>query len=344
MTVRLVIAQPGLMTTVQDLGRFGAQALGVSVSGALDRDALRVANALVGNEASAAALEIRMLGPLIRVEGGDVRVALVGTQTPLQIIGENAASIPAGQSVRLPSGTVIQIGAIKDSGVCYLAVEGNFDIGPVLGSLSTYLPGGMGGFEGRALRAGDELPLAGEGAARRAERRVRRSVFGEDNSPIRVVPGPQDDYFTGASVQDFLSAGFEVLPSSNRMALQLAGPVLEHSKGYNIASDGIVAGSIQVPGNGMPVVLLADRQTTGGYPKIATVISADLPRLGRLLPGARIRFAAIDAAEAEELRRVAEARLQAVIGGFETVEFGLDSMDRILMRENLIGGVFGQDG
>lgn len=332
------------MTAVQDLGRFGSQSLGVPVSGALDTDALRLANVMVGNDPSAAALEIRMMGPTIRVEAGQVRVALVGTKTPIEVLGGTAAIIPAGHSVILATETVFRVGAVKDSGVCYLAVEGSFAITPELGSLSTYLPGKMGGVEGRPLMKGDVLPVAGDRPVVGSERRINQGFCINDDDPIRVVLGPQDDWFTASSLQTFLNTDFIVSPKSNRMGMHLDGAVLEHAKGYNIASDGIVAGSIQVPGNGSPIILLADRQTTGGYPKIASVISADLPRLGRKLPGQTIRFSAVDVPEAEALRREAETRFWKVVNALEDVQPSLDSFDARLIRENLISGVVGEDG
>lgn len=343
MTARLIIEHPGLMTTVQDLGRFGAQALGIPVSGALDTVSLRLANALVGNSPDSAGLEIRMMGPVIRIAGGAVRVALIGTETQLEIVGESARTVPSGQSVLLAEDTTFRIGPTPDTAVCYLAVQGSFALTPEFGSCATYEPGRLGGVHGRALIKGDTIVISGDGSAQRSERRAGKKDKTKLDGPIRVVLGPQHDHFTEAAVRKFLTATYRVSPKSNRMGLQLEGDILEHSAGHDIASDGIVAGSVQVPGNGLPIVLLADRQTTGGYPKIATVASADLPRLGRMLAGTSIRFTAIDVGEAETLRRNAERTLEQEIKGIENVATNHGDLEAILMRENLISGIVGPD-
>jgi biotin-dependent carboxylase-like uncharacterized protein len=211
----------------------------------------------------------------------------------------------------LNKGESIRIGALSGAAIGYLAVEGGFDVAPVLGSQSTFVRGGLGGFDGRALQAGDVLPLK----RARAEALEERMLPPADLRPpkrFRVVFGPQDDYFTEQGRRTLLESAFTVSPASDRMGMRLAGPALEHAKGYNIVSDGIAPGSIQVPGNGAPIVLLADRQTTGGYPKIATVISADLPALGRLTPGSRLSFEAVDIEAAEAAHRRFRADMEAL--------------------------------
>ncbi len=192
-------------------------------------------------------------------------------------------------------------------------VEGGFDITPVLGSLSTYTRGGIGGIEGRALKAGDAIPLRLPAAPEREEQMLP-SLDLAPPKRFRVILGPQDDYFTEAGIATLLGATYTVTPATDRMGMRLDGPKLEHAKGYNIVSDGIAPGSIQVPGNGLPIVLLADRQTTGGYPKIATVISADLPALGRLVPGSKMAFEAVDIEAAEAAARLLAAELAAMPG------------------------------
>ena len=329
---RLEISRGGAFTTLQDLGRFGAQALGVPVSGALDPVALRLANALVGNPGGTAALEIRLLGPKFTVEGGPVRVALVGTDTPLAL--GSGRMVPAGQSVTLAPGETLDLASTPDTGVCYLAIAGGIDRAPQFGSLSTYAPAGLGA----PLAAGEQLPLVGP-ALDGPERRLRAQLPGR--GPIRVVLGPQDSHFTRQAIQTFLSAPYRV-GALNRMGLRLSGAALTHSKGHNIPSDGIVTGAIQVPGDGQPIILLADRQTTGGYPKIASVISADLPRLGRLTQGAELSFEAVDVPTAETLRRKQEAEIERMIAQIEPVPTSPDDLSAILMRENLISGVVGE--
>ena len=186
--------------------------------------------------------------------------------------------------------------------MAYLAVEGGFGVEPVLGSRSTYARGGIGGFGGRAIAAGDVLPLCGDTAAEREEHMLPSLDLARP-ARFRIVLGPQDDYFTESALRTLLDASYTVTPATDRMGMRLDGPLLQHAKGFNIVSDGIGPGAIQVPGNGLPIVLLADRQTTGGYPKVAAVISADLPALGRLTPGAKVAFQAVGIDEAEAARR-----------------------------------------
>jgi biotin-dependent carboxylase-like uncharacterized protein len=310
MTAGLRVVSPGLMTTLQDLGRPGFQRLGIPVSGALDPISLRAANVIVGNAAATAALEIAYQGPTLAVEADSVRVALAGVGAPLDILDESGAAqrVPALTSVRLRRGERLRVGALSGGAVAYLAVEGGFAIEPVLGSRSTYARGGIGGFAGRAIAAGDVLPLCGDTAAEREERMLPSLDLARP-SRFRLVLGPQDDYFTEAAIRTLQEASYTVSPATDRMGMRLEGPLLAHAKGFNIVSDGIGPGAIQVPGNGLPIVLLADRQTTGGYPKVAAVISADLPALGRLTPGAKVAFQAVSIDEAEAARREMAARI-----------------------------------
>ena len=303
MTAALRVIAPGLMTTLQDLGRLGYQHLGVPVSGALDPVCLRAANLLAGNPAGTA----RWRSPtrVRRSRSRPTASASRGRRTAQRSI----SSLPRRRRRQAPcplrerptdARAALQIGALWGSAVAYLAVEGGFDVAPVLGSQSTLTRGGIGGFEGRALHAGDLLPLRPAAAAEREEVMLPPLDL-RPRARFRVVLGPQDDHFTHAGLATLLGSPYTISRASDRMGMRLEGPTLEHSaKGYNIVSDGIAPGSIQVPGNGLPIVLLADRQTTGGYPKVATVISADLPALGRMTPGARIAFEAvgIEAAEA----------------------------------------------
>ena len=310
MSAALSFLASGLLTTLQDLGRVGYQHLGIPVSGALDPVSLAAANLLVGNPAATAALEIAYQGPSLRVEADSVRIALAGAAAPIERLAAPGDGRPHRlamlESTRLERGDQIRIGAF--TGVLYLAAEGGFDVPAVLGSRSTLVRAGIGGLNGRPLQAGDRLPLCRPRASEVEE--VRLSAL--DLTPpasFRIILGPQDDYFTPAALRLIEQASFTVTPASDRMGMRLDGPRLEHSKGYNIVSDGIAPGTVQVPGNGLPIVLLADRQTTGGYPKIATVISADLPALGRLTPGATVRFRIVGIEEAEAARREQAALL-----------------------------------
>lgn len=335
----LVVEAAGLSTTLQDLGRLGHQALGIPVSGALDPDALRLANTLVGNRADEAALEIRMIGPTLRVEVQTVLVALVGTAAPLEVLSPTKRHVPAGQSVRLERDAVFRVPGLRDSATAYLAVSGGFDIPEVLGSRSTYLRGGFGGLNGRDLSEGDRLPLRLEQAEDGAGLRLTQSLRLAVPPRIRVVLGPQQDHFTPAGIETFLRAGFAVTNEADRMGLRLAGPKLEHARGYNIVSDGIATGAIQVPGDGQPIVLLADHQTTGGYPKIAVVISADLPALGRALPGATLRFEAVTVEAAHSARQEHERHVANLMTSIEPVRLEpTDLSSSELLSKNLISG------
>ena len=315
MIAHLKVRDAGMHTTLQDLGRFGFQSMGVPVSGALDSVSLILANRLVGNHANTAALENLYHGATLEVCADSVRVALTGSDTPLQILGNGDTDIievPPWHSVLLRRGQVLRVGALKDSVCCYLAVAGGFDIPPCLDSLSTYVRGAFGGFAGRALRPGDALPLVLFNVREDGDQCLPDPPKLDTRQPLRVVLGPQQHHFTDEALQIFLSSSYMVSPQSDRMGMRLDGPRLRHCSGYNIVSDAIATGAIQVPGSGQPIVLLADHQTTGGYPKIATVISADLPRAGRLRPGDALRFEAIELARAESIRREQVAQLNAM--------------------------------
>lgn len=296
----LRIVEGGLFTTVQDLGRRGHQRLGVPPSGALDPVSLRTANLILGNPPGTAALEMCRLGCTIEVEAESVRIALAGA----------TAAHPMLESFLLHRGDVLRIGRVA-GGACYLAVEGGFDIAPVLGSRSTYTRAGFGGLHGGRLQPGDLLPLVQPSATPRRERRLPHAVPAERGRPLRVILGPQADHFTEEAIDALLSADFPVTPEADRMGLRLAGPMLPHIGRPEIATDGLATGVLQVPGSGHPIALLPDRHTSGGYPKICTVITADLHRLGQAVPGTVLRFEAV----APEQARVALAKLESAIAG-----------------------------
>lgn len=338
MTPGLQVIAPGLHGTIQDLGRRGYQNIGVPPSGALDRIWLTLANALVGNAANAPALEILAQGPLLEVMADSLRVALVGDVGGLVIEGY-PRNVRAGQSVRLTHGQRIRIGALGKTFCAYLAVAGGFDVLPCLGSAATYTRNGLGGFQGRVLRAGDVLPVRRSDAEAGPELALGNPCGPGLEQPIRVVLGPQQQYFTADAVNTFLSAAYAVSVQGDRMGFRLDGPQLAHAKGYDIVSDGIVPGAVQVPGSGQPIVMLADAQTTGGYPKIATVISADVPVLARRRPGAAVRFSAVTQAEAENIRREQERELRDTIARLQTVPETPVVDTAALQASNLIGGV-----
>lgn len=334
----LDVVAPGLMTSVQDLGRLGAQALGMPVAGATDAIALRLANAVASNPENTAALEIGYLGPTLVAAADGVRVVLGGqAKLTLQPAGNGEArSVKPWRSLLLKRGDKLTIGAVEEGGVAYLAVAGGFAIPPFMGSLSTYMRSGLGGFEGRALKAGDRLPLnvmAAEG-----DERELADEIDYGSGPVRVVLGPQDDRFTAEGIETFLSATYTVTKEADRMGIRLDGDSIEHTRGADIASEGVVTGSIQVPGNGKPIILMADRQTTGGYTKIATVISADLPRVGRMKPGDTLSFAAVEVAEAEAIRRAQEQQVRRLIDGIRTALPDVYLDLNALYTQNLISG------
>ncbi len=336
----LKVVRAGLFDTLQDLGRTGFMALGMPTAGAMDRIGLRLANALLGNPPGMAGLEIGVMGPDLLVDADSVRVALVGPLSPTLIEGPEAPPKPleSDRTHLLTRGQILRVGMIEGSSTAYLAVAGGFALPPFMGSLSTYARAGVGGLEGRKLGQGDALPLARAQATPGDERKLA-APFDYGSGPIRVVWGPQEEYFTADGRRTFADSDYRVSKEADRMGIRFEGPVIAHAKGADIISDGIGPGAIQVPGAGLPIVLLADRQTVGGYPKIATVASVDLPRLGRLLPGQTVRFQPVSVEEAEKLRRDQEARIARTIADFKVARpaGGIDLAR--LYEENLIDGV-----
>jgi len=307
----LEVLAPGLFTTVQDLGRPGYQQFGVPRGGALDTYALVAANALVGNPPGAAALEVTLLGPVLTVLT-DGLVACTGADLGFAIDGEPA---PLWRAHRVRPGQVLRFTGRRGGARAYLAVAGGIPVPAVMGSRATDVRARIGGVAGRPLTRGDQLPVGPlppdwrerDGLTLPAP--LRRHGLPQ---PVRVVLGPQHDRFQPLALERLLGAPFQVSPQSDRMGYRLTGPRLPHKDGADIVSEGNAPGSIQVPGSGQPIVLLADRQTTGGYAKIATVISADLDFLGQAVPGDRITFRAVDVATAHGLRRERLDMLAAV--------------------------------
>jgi biotin-dependent carboxylase-like uncharacterized protein len=296
---KLVISAIGPASSVQDGGRHGAQRYGLTPSGAMDRLALAAANCLVGNAPFAAAIEIGPFGAAFTAREGAVRVALAGASRNADIAGRAAAS---DTSMTLADGETLTLGSARAGSFSYLAIEGGIAGEPMFGSLAVNARAGLGSPYPRPLQAGDELQTAAASGA--AERRI--DLPPPVDGPIRVVMGPQDDEF-GDTTNLFLDSEWKISATSDRMGYRLEGPVIKHLHGHNIVSDGTVNGSIQVPGNGTPIVLMPDRGTSGGYPKIATVISADLGRFAQIPAGKGFRFKAVSMAEAQaEARKFAE--------------------------------------
>ena len=310
--------RPGLLTTLQDTGRHGLQHVGLCPGGAMDPVALALANALVGNEVGEAALEITVIGPELSFEE-DTLVAVCGA--------EFKGAFPHNRPVLARAGTRFNVGRAVRGARAYLAVAGGFGIEPVLGSRSTYLPGRFGGFEGRALKHGDELPLRDPGASARFTRQkkahegtVKWSAPPHtlpDREPIlvHVLEGQHFASFDSNAQRAFFDTVWKIAPESNRMGFRLAGPALVRSEQNEILSGPTTLGSIQVPANGTPIALMADHQTTGGYPRIAEIVSADVPRLAQLAPGGTVHFTRCDLGMAAELRHHGKARLDAALRG-----------------------------
>ena len=294
---KLVVSSIGPACSVQDAGRHGAERYGLTPSGAMDRLALAAANTLLGNNVFAAAIEIGPFGAAFTARDGAVRVALAGAPRSADIAG---SAIAFDASMTIPDGETVTLGFAKGGSFSYLAIEGGIAGEPMFGSLSVNARTGLGSPYPRPLAAGDELPA--KAASGVTERRIELPPHA--NGPIRVVLGPQDDEFADDAKALFLDSEWKISATSDRMGYRLeGGPPIKHLHGHNIVSDGTVDGSIQVPGNGAPIVLMLDRGTTGGYPKIATVITADFGRFAQTPPGTGFRFKAITMAEAQ-----AEAR------------------------------------
>ncbi len=314
--------------SLQDLGRRGFRHLGVPLSGALDPEWLALANALAGNAADAAAIEMRLAGP--RLKSDEELLFAIAGEVDARIVGEaGTRAVAPWRSHRLHAGEELRIDAVK-SGVAYLAFAGGIEGRRELGSRSRYERADLGSPFGPGLT----LKVGAGGTA--IPRRLG-IVPARSGGPLRVIPGPQRERFSNAAWEDFLGGEFVVGREADRMGLRLDGPRLEHVGGADIVSDAVTPGAIQVPGDGRPIILLADCQTVGGYAKIATVIGADLPRLGHALPGTRLRFAAVSLEEALAARRSAAqalaARLAAIVP--DTIEPDLAA----LYGANLIDGV-----
>ena len=297
------VVQPGPMTLIQDRGRYGFQQLGVSVGGAVDIDSLDLGNKLVGNEQSAAVLEI-LLGGLDIEFARRTIFALTGANANATLDG---VPLAANISYVAHAKSRLVLGMVNGGLRAYLAIDGGVNSPEILGSRSTHIASKIGGVEGRSLAVDDVLNI-GDSISSNAsglvlpEYKPESSSTDPQNLTVSVVLGPQDDEFSKTGVDAFLNSTYTVTDQSNRQGLRLDGPEIESKSGrYDIVSDAVVNGSIQIPGDAKPIILLADRQTTGGYAKIATVATVDLPKLGQASPGARINFSAISVEESQKL-------------------------------------------
>jgi biotin-dependent carboxylase-like uncharacterized protein len=293
-TGALHIVKPGLLTTVQDLGRYGHQASGVPVAGPMDTFSHRLANQLVGNMADAATIEVTLLGPELIVEA-DTTIAVTGAQFEVTC---DDRPMPLNASLTVHHGQRIKFGRIVQGARAYLAVAGGVQTDPVLGSRATHLVSHMGGLHGRALAAGDDVPILTEAAPRPQRKASGLTLPSKGRALLRVMPGPQADWFESDALKTISGVSFRISPQSNRMGYRLQGPPLARRHQRELISEPLGIGAIQVPSAGEPILLMADRQTAGGYPKIGYVISADLPLAGQLAPGDFIEFHLCTQAEA----------------------------------------------
>ncbi|MET3845141.1 biotin-dependent carboxyltransferase family protein [Bradyrhizobium sp. OAE829] len=335
--VRILSAGPG--ATLQDGGRHGYLRFGVTAAGPMDQLAHTTANLAVGNPAGATAIEVSVGGLEVTAESGSLHIAVAGGEFSLSLDGR---SLPPAVVLNLEAGAVLKIRAGGRGSWCYLAVAGRFVVPKVLGSHATHTRTGFGGVNGRALAAGDRLVIERSASPTPSLSAIAAPWLDRPLDAIRVVLGPQHDYFADDQIAAFLAGPWIVSAKVDRMAYYLDGPQLTHARGYNIVSDGIAMGAIQVPGDGRPIVLMADRQSTGGYPKIATIIGPDLGRLAQARPGAVFRFAAVSIDEAVAARRSEVALLARGIVVEPLTRTHLSS--EFLLGLNLIDGVVGVEG
>lgn len=305
MSMRVI--KPGLLTSIQDLGRKGFQQHGIIVSGAMDPYSLRIANMLVGNDEREAALEITLMGPTLKLEK-DCLIAITGGNLSPTINGQ---AVPMWRPIHIKREAILNFGGCRSGCRSYLSVAGGYTIPSVMNSKSTYLRGGIGGFKGRALLVGDVVKFNADST--NLEKRelndafttvkwfVNEKDFMPESKPvIRFVNGRQYDDFTESSKDSFVKDCFKVSNQSDRMGYRISGPALELKEKRELLSEAVTNGSIQVPPDGNPIILLADSQTTGGYPKIAQVITADISFIAQVKPGESIRFSKVSLSEAEQ--------------------------------------------
>ena len=311
----ITVLNPGLMTTVQDQGRIGYQQFGVSSSGVMDPRSASLANILVGNDEKEAVLECTMMGPhlqfnqanCIAITGGDLMPTLDGKP------------IPNYTAVKVEAGQVLKFTMPKTGCRAFIAFAGGLDIPEVMGSRSTYMKAKIGGVEGRKLAKDDVIGFrAPKAELKNMNFRSMASEFvPRKEYTVRVVLGPQDDYFTDAGIQTFLSEVYSVTAEFDRMGCRLEGAVIQHKEGGDIISDGIAFGAIQVPSSGQPIIMLGDRQTTGGYTKIANVISADFRILAQLKQGDKVRFEKVSVKAAQDALLTQRAALKTIRNALE---------------------------
>ena len=291
-------ANGGFITTIQDMGRTGYQEFGVPAAGVMDTLSFRKANILVGNDENEAVLEVTLMGPMFTFTSDNI-IAVTGGDLGAKLNGKD---IPMYQAVLAKKGDTMSFMGIKSGSRAYVAFAGGLDIPVVMGSKSTHLKSSLGGFEGRKLGPGDEIEFtAPKTTLPNMSRRVLPADdFSGASCELRVILGPQDDCFTEKGIRTFLSSTYTLTNEADRMGLRFEGETIEHKNGGDIITDGISFGAVQVPSHGQPIVMMADHQTTGGYTKIAGVISVDLPKAAQLKPGCKVTFRAVTVEEAQD--------------------------------------------
>ncbi|MBR0115204.1 MAG: biotin-dependent carboxyltransferase family protein, partial [Firmicutes bacterium] len=280
----IIIENPGLLTSVQDAGRFGMQRYGMSPAGAMDLDSMKLANILAGNDPNTGTLECTYMGPAIRFEEDEV-IAIAGADMAPTVDGQ---PVPMWQAFCVPAGSTLTTGGCRNGCRSYIAFAGGLDIPVLDGSQSTFLRSGLGGLEGRKLRAGDRIGLRAPQAALKnmVLRTLPRPQRFKKNVTVRVIPGPQDDRFTEAGLNTLYTSQYRISEKSDRMGFRTEGPEIEHvNNDANILSDGIPYGAIQVPKDGKPIIMMSEHAGSGGYTKVGTVISVDMPLVAQLAPG-----------------------------------------------------------
>ena len=331
----LEIVSPGAFASLQDSGRHGFRRIGVPWAGVLDRRLMRIANALADRDENAPVIECFDGGLHVVAHGGAVKLAVAGDAV-VEVDGpDGRRQLAPWRSVTIADGEALRVRKMGSGRIAMVAIVG-LELPAVMGSASTYVRAGLGGVDGRALAAGTRLALNDADAW--GSDHVLTQPPPADERPIRLVPGPQADHFTTAALEALVGGDYRVTAEADRMGIRLEGAKLEHVGAAEIVSDATVPGSIQVPGAGQPIVLLADAQTAGGYPKIATVITADLGRLAALRPGQTLRFATVTAAEGAQIARAAEAETRALIAAIRPLP--ADGIDLVaLYTGNLVDGV-----
>jgi biotin-dependent carboxylase-like uncharacterized protein len=304
------ILSGGILSTVQDLGRYGYRQYGVPISGAMDLYALRLANILVGNNEDAAGIEVTFYG-LKLMSTEDTWVAITGGDLSPQ---KNEKPVPMWRSICLKKNEVLSFRGLRSGFRAYMAVQGGFDIPLLMNSRSTSIKAAYGG-TGGALKTGDRLKTGHSFAGGKMQEKMIPDqlipLYNTQNE-LRVVLGPQADYFPSEIRELFLNSEYTITPQSDRQGYRLTGPALKHIRSHDVITEAVWPGAVQIPGDGLPIILLSDAQTTGGYPKIASVISVDIDKLGQAKPSDKIRFKSVTLEESVHLLREQEKRVKEI--------------------------------